>query len=113
MNNAVCPSTSCGDGCWGDVFQEIDMAGEVMVHHQMRSCVSSHHLYFVGTLYAIHTLVLLLGIFLAYETRKVRHMAVVIVVTDSQCLVAAQHYLRTIVNTIPTELLLLLLFYFN
>lgn len=44
----------------------------VMVQRCELTCRSDRELYFLGTLYGLHALVLLLGTFLAWETRKVR-----------------------------------------
>ena len=55
-------------------LQEEDTAGEVLVAYCEQSCVSEYQLYFLGTLYTIHALVLLFGTFLAYETRNVSQL---------------------------------------
>ncbi|KAL8623375.1 hypothetical protein ACOMHN_065909 [Nucella lapillus] len=52
-----------------------DSAGEVVVEYQEKSCVSDNQIYFLGTLYGIHALLLLMGTFLAFETRNVHYPA--------------------------------------
>lgn len=51
----------------------------VMVQRCEVTCRSDRELYFLGTLYGLHALVLLLGTFLAWETRKVRVCVFVLV----------------------------------
>nr|KAG5705058.1 hypothetical protein BaRGS_018788 [Batillaria attramentaria] len=46
---------------------------DVLIKECERKCVSHYQLYFLGTLYGIHAIVLIFGTFLAWETRKVHY----------------------------------------
>ncbi|XP_067670378.1 gamma-aminobutyric acid type B receptor subunit 1-like [Haliotis asinina] len=52
--------------------QALNEAEDILLQYQVDVCVSDYHQYFSAALYIIHGVMLLIGTFLAWETRKVQ-----------------------------------------